>query len=244
DTLRKVVEGGRSARNTAGLKIRQPLQSICIHIPDPAKEEFLRENAAVIRDELNVKAVDFATDSSELITYQVRPNLPRLGQRFREDLPRIRQEIGRIPVADLIRNIRESGKIDVNLDGKTIELGEEDLLVEPVSVEPYAAIEMDSLVVGVHKELTEELLQEGKVRDLIRQVQIMRKNARFAVEDRIRVFSAFTPEIRSALDRYETYFCNETLTKEIVADYQPGEFSDTIRVGQESFPVGISRYSD
>ena len=89
--------------------------------------------------------------------------------------------------------------------------------------------------------LNDELIQEGLVRDLIRQVQIMRKNADFAVEDRIMVFGNFDGEIGKALNLYKDYFCNETLTVAIEQKGSEVEFSDTIKIKGEKTTLGISR---
>ncbi|NOZ74970.1 MAG: isoleucine--tRNA ligase [FCB group bacterium] len=244
DSLRKVVEGGRSVRNQAGLKIRQPLQLIRIYCPDADVRDFLETNAQVIEDELNLKAVDFTEDPGTLIGYQIKPNLARLGQQYGQALPEIRQELQSLDPKEVIRNIRKNGKFSLNSIRPKVELSEQDLIISTQSVEPFAAMELDDLVLGVHTELTEPLIREGQVRDLIRQVQIMRKNADFAVEDRIRVYARFPSKLQSAFDDYRDYFYAETLTKEWIDEFQPGDFHDTIRVGSESFKVGLARYQD
>lgn len=244
DSLRKIVEGGRSARNQAGLKIRQPLQSIRIYCPDNDIKTFIESNAQVIQDELNLKAVEFTDDPATLIRYTVKPNLARLGQQYGKALPQIRQELQSSDPGQMIQDIRQHGKINVNSGSHTIELTEQDLIIDTHSVEPFAAIELEDMVLGIHTELTESLIREGKVRDLIRQVQIMRKNAEFAVEDRIRVYARIPEALQPALEDYRDYFCAETLTKEWVEEFQPGDYHETIRVGDESFQVGLARYQD
>jgi len=244
DSLRKVVEGGRSARNSAGLKIRQPLQSIRIVCPDEDVKVFIKDNAPVIRDELNLKSVEFSDDPASLLRYKIKPNLARLGQQYGKLLPQIRSALAEANPEKVLGSLRENGKFDVNSNAQVIELFEEDLMVETESVEPFAAVETDGLILGVHTELTEPLIREGLVRDMIRQVQIMRKNASLAVEDRIRVFARIPESLQPAMEDYRDYFYAETLTKEWVEDYQPGEHHETIRVGEDSFPVGLERFQD
>ncbi|MFQ6613762.1 MAG: DUF5915 domain-containing protein, partial [Fidelibacterota bacterium] len=244
DSLRKVVEGGRSVRKQAGLKIRQPLQSICIYCPEEDIRHFLEENSQVIKDELNLKTVEFTSDPGVLIRFEIKPNLASLGRQFGSLLPEIRRALQSMDSGELIQNLRMNGKFRLNSDSVTVELSEQDLIITTQSQTPYAAMELDNLVLGVHTELTESLIREGQVRDLIRQVQIMRKNAGFAVEDRIRVYARFPSDLLSAFHEYRDYFYAETLTREWFNEFQPGDFHDTIRVGKESFQLGLARYQD
>ena len=85
------------------------------------------------------------------------------------------------------------------------------------------------------------MVQEGVVRDVIRHVQIMRKNANFAVEDRINIYGSFDDTIGEAIRAYKDYFMNETLTVEMTDEFQPGEYQDIFKVGGIEIRLGIDR---
>lgn len=95
---------------------------------------------------------------------------------------------------------------------------------------------------GLSTELTDDLIREGLVRDVIRQVQIMRKNANFAVEDRIKIYGSFPGEIGKAMEQFKDYFCAETLTTQMEDTFHSGEFSDSFTVGDETVTLGLERH--
>ena len=99
----------------------------------------------------------------------------------------------------------------------------------------------DEITIALTTELTNDLIQEGMVRDLIRQVQLMRKNADFAVEDRIEVFGKFDGKLHNALNQFKDYFCNETLTVNIKTESEKIEYTEEIKIQGEKIKLGISR---
>jgi isoleucyl-tRNA synthetase len=103
------------------------------------------------------------------------------------------------------------------------------------------AAQENDITIAVSTELNDDLINEGLVRDLIRQVQLMRKNADFAVEDRIEVFGKFDGKLQVALDQFKDYFCNETLTIGINTKNDNIEYSEDIKIQKERIKLGISR---
>lgn len=241
DALKKVVELGRSARNKADLKIRQPLQSLFYVVNDDNLSKFLNDNKSVILDELNVKEIVRVTNTKELITYDVKPNLAILGKTFGKAIPSIRKALGEMNVNDIINQIQGNGEIVLNTDSGDITLKQEHILIETSSAEGLITSQDEGFTVALSTVLNDELIQEGLVRDLIRQVQIMRKNADFAVEDRIKVYGEFDGKLEEALNAYKDYFCNETLTVSIEPNGSEIEYSDTIKIQGEKITLGISR---
>jgi len=144
-------------------------------------------------------------------------------------------------VNDIIDQIQVNGEIVLNTESGDLTLKQEHILIETTSAKGLITAQDDGFTVALSTVLTDELLQEGLVRDLIRQVQIMRKNADFAVEDRIVVFGDFDGEIGKALNVYKDYFCNETLTVSIESKNSEVEFSDTIKIKGEEITLGVSR---
>jgi len=241
DALKKVVELGRSARNKADLKIRQPLQSLYYVVNDDNVAKFLSENKSVILDELNVKEISRKTNAEELITYNVKPNLVILGKSFGKAIPSIKKALDEMKVNDITNQLEVNGEVILKTNSGDFTLNQNHVLIETSSVDGIIAAQDEGFTVGLSTVLNDELIKEGLIRDLIRQVQIMRKNADFAVEDRIVVFSEFDGKIGEALSEYKEYFCSETLTVAIESEGSKAEFFDTIKIQGEKIELGISR---
>ena len=241
DALRKVVEQSRSARNKANLKIRQPLSKLCFAVDDDEIAAFIEENSKVILDELNIKALSRVMDISELIQYEVKPNLPFLGENYGKQMQAIRSAIDAMDVNSIVHSLNIGHSVKLELTGESIELNKDAFLINPKSAVGFTS-EMDGgITVGLATELTEELLREGMVRDLIRHVQIMRKNANFAVEDRIKINGLIDGPLGDALDDYKEFFCNETLTIEMTGKSNKGEFESTFEINDQTLTLSIER---
>ena len=176
-----IVVLGRSARNAANIKNRQPVASMYVQgkaLPDMY--------VSIIADELNVKEVRFVDDASSFISYRVKPQLKTLGPRYGKLLPRINQYlsgegIGNAVVAAHSRG--ESYKFDI--DGTEISLAAEDVLVSTEENAGFVTVTEHDLSVVLDTNLTPELIEEGFVREIVSKVQTMRKEAGFEVTDHI-----------------------------------------------------------
>lgn len=241
DALRRVVELGRSARNKGNLKIRQPLAKLTFTVKNDAIADFIFNQQSVVLDELNIKAITRAEVESELIRYKVKPNLPLLGQKFGKELPAIRNHLNDADGAEVLAEIRSNKSYKMNLNGESISIGRDDLLIEAESAEGFTSSGDDNVTVGLTIKLTEELVQEGIVRDVIRQVQTMRKNANFAVEDRIIIYGLLDGPVGEAIRSFEGFFKNEVLAVELIEEDQSGEFSDSFQIGDQKIKFGLKR---
>ncbi len=241
DALRKLVELGRSARNQVGIKIRQPLSKLAYVIEDDASAEFIQDQQSVIMEELNVKTIERFTDSSHLMTHIVRPNLRVMGPKYGKFMNGIQEKIAESDGSFLANSLKSTGQVNFTIDGTGIILDANDLLIDKTSADGYAATSEGDMTIGLVTELTEDLVQEGLVRDAIRQVQIMRKRAKFMVEDRIKIYGRFDGPVGIAIQANKEYFYNETLTQEMIPEFQPGEYSEKVTVREWSFDVAIER---
>ena len=241
DALRKVVEQSRSARNKANLKIRQPLAKLCFAIEDDSVAAFIEENSKVILDELNVKVLERVADSKELVEYNVKPNLPLLGEQYGKQLQEIRKAIAAMDVNEIVHSLKSGYCVTINLDGESIDLYKEAFLIDSKSAAGFTSELDGKIAVGLTTEMTPELISEGMVRDLIRHVQIMRKNANFAVEDRIIINGLIDGPLGNALEKYTEFFCSETLTIEMSGKVEKGEFESTFKINDQTLTLSIER---
>ena len=241
DTIRKIVELGRSARNKADLKIRQPLQELCFHLSDNSIEQFVMENQQIILEELNVKKIKYVKSIDMLIGYEIKPNLPLIGQNYGKELPAIKEVIIKMDSDKIVSDLNQVGEVEISILSKSIVLKRDAFLINKESKKGYTSESDGNITVGLTTKLTEKLVQEGIARDVIRHVQIMRKNANFAVEDRINIYGSFTGEVGDAIKVYEDYFKNETLTVNMIDEFQSGEYEESFEIKGTSIKIGINR---
>lgn len=181
DVLKTVVLG-RAARNKANIKNRQPLKRLIYN----GKKELSPELKALVEDELNVKEVDISADSAKYISYELKPQLKTLGPKYGALLGKIRALLAE--KSDEIAATVKSGKTYVaELDGKTVELAEEDLLISVKNKEGFSSESDGETTVVLDTKLNDELIYEGAEREIVSKIQTMRKEAGFEVVDHISV---------------------------------------------------------
>ena len=241
DTIRKIVELGRSARNKAELKIRQPLKELCFYLSDNSIEEFVIENQKIILEELNVKKIKFVKSTDKLIGYEIKPNLPFIGQDHGKELPKIKDAILKMDSDKIVSDLNQDGEVKILLFSNSIILKRDAFLINKKSKKGYTSESDGNITVGLTTELSEKLIQEGIARDVIRHVQIMRKNANFAVEDRINIYGSFNGQVGDAIKAYEDYFKNETLTVNMIDEFQSSEYEESFEIKGTNIKIGINR---
>jgi isoleucyl-tRNA synthetase len=239
DALKKCVELGRSARSQSNIKIRQPLSKVYYAIEDNRIAAFFEENQAVVLDELNVKSMERITEADRLISYRIKPNLRSLGQKYGQGLAEIRTFLDSENVTQIVGELQDTGEIKLK-DG-TYCLDRDDVFIETEATEGFAAASDSGITVGLALELTEDLILEGLVRDVVRSVQSMRKNAGFAVEDRIEISWDFDGQIAEAMGKFKTYFCTETLTNTITDHIEKGDYSEELELNGTVYTVTLKK---
>src|SRR5690606_20654388 len=158
-----VVKLGRAARSEANIKVRQPLPAILVHTPDPADAEAVVRLKDQILDELNVKDVRALTELGEVLSYDVKPNLPVLGPKYGKQLGAIRGALGKLDPSAVAAKVNAGENLPIELpDGSTVELLPSELLVGMQKKEGFAAAQSENATVVLDTELTPELIAEGK----------------------------------------------------------------------------------
>ncbi len=240
DTLKKLVELGRSVRNLSNQKIRQPLAKVMFAIEDDYLAEFIVNNKDIVLDELNVKKIERISEADNLISYKIKPNLRSLGKKFGKGLAEIQDIIKTESPLKMVNELRKKHILILG-DGR-YELTRDDIFIETVAKEGFAAASNHGITVSISIELDDNLIQEGIVRELIRIVQNMRKTADFAVEDRIEVMWDLEQEIKVAVSNFNDYFCHETLTVKI-SDFSKNNFySNTFEINGKKVQISLKKY--
>ena len=206
-----IVVLGRSARNAANIKNRQPVASMYVQgkaLPDMY--------VSIIADELNVKEVRFVDDASSFISYRVKPQLKTLGPRYGKLLPKINQYLAGEGVGNAVvaaHNRGESYKFDI--DGTEISLAAEDVLVSTEENTGFVTVTEHDLSVVLDTNLTPELIEEGFVREIVSKVQTMRKEAGFEVTDHIALSHHGNSLIEGIFARHGAEIAADTLADSI-----------------------------
>ncbi|HEX2950084.1 MAG TPA: DUF5915 domain-containing protein, partial [Armatimonadota bacterium] len=241
--LLKTVELGRSARAESGLKVRQPLAELLVHVPSRVEEDGLRRFLDEVRDELNVKAVRFLEGSSGLVQYRFKPNLPVVGRKYGKLVPALRAALQALEGAEA-QAIAEAAKAGNNftltVNEQTLEMTPEEILIESSSPEGFAVAEEGGYIAALNTEITEELRREGLARDLVRNVQDARKDAGLQISDRIRLYLDMSEDMAGAISAHLPYLMAETLTDEVDFTTAPeGAYTAIAELGGENLTIGI-----
>ena len=179
----KIVVLGRAARNEANVKNRQPLSVMYVGGAEALGELY----KDIIEDELNIKNVIFTDDMSRFSSYTFKPQLRTLGKRFGKRLNEVRSILSSLDGIAAKKELDETGKLVIHTADGDETLAPEDLLIEASKVEGFASASEGGYTVALDTELTEDLIKEGYVREVVSKIQSMRKEADFNVMDHIRV---------------------------------------------------------
>lgn len=176
-----IVVMGRAARNTCAIKNRQPVGKMFVKAPKQPDKEF----TLLIADELNVKEIVYINDTSALFDYRFKPQLKTLGRKMGKLIPAISAALSRLDGIAAMNELRSSDLLKLDLGTETVELLEEDLIIDTVQVQGLSTESDRDFTVSLDTNLSNELIEEGFVREVVSKVQTMRKEAGFEILDRI-----------------------------------------------------------
>ncbi len=180
-----IVVLGRAVRNTANIKNRQPLSAI--YVKDTENVILSQELNELIKDELNIKNYFVVDNLDKFISYDLKPQMKTLGPKYGSLLPKIRDYLINAENTSEIVKCVETGTYDFEIDNTKIELSKDDLLIAPKNLEGFSAQSDNILTVILDTNLTEDLIKEGIIREIVSKIQTMRKEAGFEVMDRIEI---------------------------------------------------------
>ncbi len=243
----RLVSLGHAARNSANLKVRQPLAEAVFVVRSDAERAAVDALAATIADELNVKQVRVANNASDMVSYSLNPLPMVLGRQLKGDFPKVQRALREGAPEDVRRWARAllAGEtISVTVDGQTYELTGEQVEVVQSAAEGYAVAEDYGYLAALATELTDELVQEGLAREFVRRVQTMRKDADFNITDRITVAYQATDRLRAAVAAYADAIRRETLAEALEEGEPDGNMvRDTFSFDGENVTLGVQRVS-
>ena len=236
DLVLKIVVLGRAARNGSNRKNRQPLAQMFVK----AEEELGDFYKEIIEDELNIKAVTFTQDVSAFTSYSFKPQLKTLGPKYGKRLGEIRTALMELDGSAAKKELDANGVLRLELQGGAVELAPEDLLIEMTQSDRYFTVEDGGVTVAIDTELTEALIEEGFVRELVSKFQTMRKEAGFYVEDHIRAYASGNRKIEALLAANSAQVGGDILADAVCTGSLAG-YTKEWDVNGEAVTLGVER---
>jgi isoleucyl-tRNA synthetase len=237
DEVLKIVVMGRSARNTANLKNRQPIGQMFVKAPH-VLPVFYQE---IIEEELNVKKVVFTDDVRDFTSYSFKPQLKTVGPKYGKQLGAIKKALLEVNGNEAMDTLNEAGALTFTFDGTEVVLTKEDLLIDTAQTEGYVSEGDNTITVVLDTNLTPELLAEGFVRELISKIQTMRKEAGFEVTDHILVYSKGNEKIAGILKSHEEEVKSEVLAENISLETLAGYIKEW-NINGENVTLGVEKF--
>ena len=232
----QIVVVGRACRNTANIKNRQPIGRMYVKA-DFELPEFYQE---IVEDELNVKTMEFAKDVSAFTSYTFKPQLRTVGPKYGKLLGGIKQALGSIDGNKAMAELKETGLLTLDINGEKVELAEEDLLIDSAQTEGYVAVTDKNVTVVLDTKLTDELIEEGFVREIISKVQTMRKEADFEVTDHIVLYMEGNDKLKAIAEKNSEDIKKDVLAENIIFDSCDGYVKEW-NINGEAVTMGVKK---
>jgi len=210
--VRQIVSLGRSARTAAKIKVRQPLPLVEIVLADDSRQSWLEDHASLIVEELNVKKVEFAARAEQYVDYQIKPNFKVIGPKYGPLAPKIKESLLDLDPTSTYTTLVQSGKIELNAGGRQVVLTPDEVQVTLSAKEGWTATQGRDAVVILSTQLSDELLSEGRAREIVHHVQNARKELDLAYTDRIILRLACSQGLADDIRANQDYIQQETLT--------------------------------
>lgn len=231
EVTRKVVSMGRALRSNFSIKIRQPLKSLSVVTREQSEKVILKEMSEIIAEELNVKEIFLRENEDEFVEYKAKANFKVLGKVLGKDMKKGAEKIESFN-KDEIKSLLDGSVLSIEIDGKDFDLTAESIVVQRFEKEDLKVLNEGTITIGLDTKITEQLSEEGAIRDLVRNIQNLRKEKGFDVTDRINLTLSGDENLKKAVNNYSDYLLSETLTNNIEwkdikgsQEYECGEYN-------------------
>ena len=236
ENVLQIVVLGRSARNGSSRKNRQPLNVMYV------KTELTLDEACtdIIKDELNVKQVIFTDAVDEFVSYNFKPQLKTVGPKFGRQLGEIRTALSSLDGSAAKKTLDNEGALTLDLPSGEVKLATEDLLIEATQREGFFTVTDRGITVALDTVLTEELIEEGFVREIVSKIQTMRKEAGFEVTDHIAITLSGSEKVGAIVTSNTAEISGDTLAESISVS-EPFGYTREWDINGESVTIGVEK---
>ena len=232
----EIVVMGRACRNTANIKNRQPIGTMFVKA-DKQLSDFYQE---IIEDELNVKKVVFTDDVRDFTAYTFKPQLRTVGPKYGKQLGGIKKHLDELDGNAAMDELESVGALKFDVNGTEVELTKEDLLIDMAQKPGYVSEADNYMTVVLDTNLSEELLEEGFVYEVISKIQTMRKDAGFEVMDHIKVSVCGNEKVEGIVARNEAMIAGKVLADAFVGE-EALAVSKEWNVNGETVTIGVEK---
>lgn len=235
ESARQIVELARNVRNETGIKTRQPLSSLIVSLD---REFAVGDYEEIIKEEINVKAIELETSDSGFVDFTLKLNLKVAGKKYGKNVGFLQGYLKNLP-AEATRAIVESGKLTVTSpEGEELTVTAEELLIEKQAKPGFASASGYGLTVALNTDITPELEQEGWVREVVRAVQDTRKKLDLPIEKRVRLTLDVDDELKAAITAFEQVLRENVLITDVAFGKLEGN-AETIDLGTKTIGISI-----
>ena len=238
--MREIASLGLSARMQEKLKVRQPLSGVTVALNEGTHQPWLTEQIELLKRELNVKSITFTTDAAEFVNYKVLPNFKQLGAKLGKQMPVVKKMLDASDGESLLDELNSNGKIVLDVEGSPVELDKDDIEIRLSAKEGWTAAQGAGCVVVLATELTPELIDEGKARDVVRYVNDYRKKRDLDPSDDINLVLNTDEELQAALQTHQQYILDETKSVSLSFDPITDDLADENKVGDSPIKLFLT----
>ena len=236
----RIVMLVRAMRMKSNLKVRQPLSRIILPIAGERERDDVRRMEEVIREEVNVKAVEYVSDTSGIVTRRAKANFKSIGPKYGKSVQQVAQRIRDLKDGE-IGTLEREGTLALPVDGGAVTITREDVEIIRDDIKGWLVESDGAITVALDTQITPELLAEGIAREFVNRVQNMRKDAGFAVTDRIAVTFRAGKQTAAVLTSMAPYIAGETLADALSAEFREGEHTAAFELNGEEVTASIAR---
>jgi isoleucyl-tRNA synthetase len=220
--VRRTVSLGLAARAASKVKLRQPLRRAVV-VANEDERAAIEARGDLVTAELNVKELDFVSETGDLVSYEIKPNYRALGPRFGKNMPQVAAAVAALDPARVAATLAAGGEVGISIDGADHTLGPDDITMALKPLEGYEVEAEAGHAVALQLEIDEELRREGLAREIVRAVQLARKEAGLEVTDRIALGLTGDAEMLEVAREHEAYIVGETLATNFNLDGAAGD---------------------
>ena len=220
-----------SLRKKVNIKVRQPLQKVLIPVLSRSMEEQLKKVEDLIKTEVNVKEVQYLSDTEGFIKKRIKPNFVALGKKLGPKMKAVSSALAAFTQEEILK-IEKEGQYSLSIDGEAVTLHLSEVEITSEDIPGWTVANKGALIVALDITVTPELENEGNAREFVNRIQKIRKESGFELTDRIMVKVAATNGLKNSLAQFNDYICAEILADklELVPEIEGGteiEINDT-----------------
>lgn len=244
NVVQKVVGLARAARAQSGVRVRQPLPRLLIRTPTDITAKAIHNHQSQILEELNVKKIEFIARDAGLVSYVIKPNLPRIGKKYGKLIPAIKEALINSDTTDIASLVAKRQSFEVHCNEQILTFEPEDVLIETKSAEGYSCGEEGGYLTALDTRLDVKLIKEGLAREIVRSVQEARKKSGLDVSDRIILGVSGSEIVEAALKEHQDFLMTETLSVQWQLNMEAPLFSEDNNLDDETWLIELKKISE